>query len=134
MWEKIEPSDRWKTAATGNEYGLVPETAGLQRPLGMIRRGQRCEDTKEELTRVPLQAIVLADSFATLFRHITLERPKVLLPLVNAPMIEYTLAWLESAGVEEVFVFCCAHSKLVTDNLQNSDWLNNTNLIDDRAV
>lgn len=35
------------------------------------------EDADEELTRIPLQAILLADSFATLFRPITLERPKV---------------------------------------------------------
>lgn len=47
---------------------------------------------------------------------------KVLLPLVNIPMIEYTLAWLESAGVEEVFVFCCAHAKQVTSYLENSQW------------
>ncbi|XP_042024310.1 translation initiation factor eIF-2B subunit epsilon-like isoform X1 [Salvia splendens] len=88
------------------------------------RGGAAGEDAGEELSRDPLQAILLADSFATLFRPITLERPKVLLPLVNAPMIEYTLAWLESAGVEEVFVFCCAHSKQVIEYLENSNWLN----------
>ncbi|XP_075492347.1 uncharacterized protein LOC142530397 [Primulina tabacum] len=86
------------------------------------------EDAEDELTRVPLQAILLADSFATLFRPITLERPKVLLPLVNAPMIDYTLAWLESAGVEEVFVFCCAHSKQVIQYLENSKWLDKPNI------
>ncbi|PIN21051.1 Translation initiation factor 2B, epsilon subunit (eIF-2Bepsilon/GCD6) [Handroanthus impetiginosus] len=89
--------------------------------------GMGGEDAEEELTRVPLQAILLADSFATLFRPITLERPKVLLPLVNAPMIDYTLAWLESAGVDEVFVFCCAHSKQVIDYLENSKWFGQPN-------
>ncbi|KAH7669778.1 translation initiation factor eIF-2B subunit epsilon protein [Dioscorea alata] len=79
-------------------------------------------DDPEELARVPLQAVLLADSFATKFRPITLERPKVLLPLVNVPMIEYTLAWLESVGVEEVFVFCCAHSNQVKDYLNKSQW------------
>lgn len=39
--------------------------------------GAAAEDAVEELTRVPLQAILLADSFATKFRPITLERPKV---------------------------------------------------------
>ncbi|XP_058206789.1 uncharacterized protein LOC131320191 [Rhododendron vialii] len=85
------------------------------------------EDTVEELARVPLQAILLADSFAQRFRPITLERPKVLLPLANIPMIDYTLAWLESAGVEEVFVFCCAHSGQVIDYLTNSKWFNQPN-------
>ena len=35
------------------------------------------------------------------FRPMTVERPKVLLPLVNAPMINYTLEWLVSSGVDE---------------------------------
>lgn len=51
----------------------------------------------------------------------------MLLPLVNVPMINYTLAWLESAGVEEVFVFCCAHSRQVIDYLENSEWLSQPN-------
>ncbi|KAJ7973419.1 Translation initiation factor eIF-2B subunit epsilon [Quillaja saponaria] len=96
--------------------------------MGAQRKGAtRVSEDPEELTRVPLQAILLADSFTTKFRPITLERPKVLLPLVNVPMINYTLAWLESAGVEEVFVFCCAHSKQVIDYLEKSEWLSQPN-------
>ncbi|KAI9084829.1 hypothetical protein K1719_033235 [Acacia pycnantha] len=91
------------------------------------KSGVKVSEEAEELTRVPLQAILLADSFTTKFRPITLERPKVLLPLVNVPMIDYTLAWLESAGVEEVFVFCCAHSKQVTSYLKKSEWLSQPN-------
>jgi translation initiation factor eIF-2B subunit epsilon len=56
------------------------------------------------------------------FRPITLERPKVLLPLVNVPMIEYTLEFLASNGVEEVFVFCCAHAEQITSYIENSSW------------
>ncbi|KAK9292183.1 hypothetical protein L1049_020143 [Liquidambar formosana] len=96
--------------------------------MGAQRKvGTRVSEDQEDLARVPLQAILLADSFATKFRPITLERPKVLLPLVNGPMIDYTLAWLESAGVEEVFVFCCAHSKQVIDYLENSQWTSQPN-------
>ncbi|KAG9445788.1 hypothetical protein H6P81_011916 [Aristolochia fimbriata] len=87
------------------------------------KRASKVSEDPEELVHVPLQAILLADSFAQKFRPITLERPKVLLPLVNVPMIDYTLAWLESAGVEEVFVFCCAHAKQVIDHLEKSQWL-----------
>ncbi|XP_048433086.1 translation initiation factor eIF-2B subunit epsilon isoform X2 [Pyrus x bretschneideri] len=91
--------------------------------MGAQKKGaSRVSEDPEELAHVPLQAILLADSFTTKFRPITLERPKVLLPLVNVPMINYTLAWLESAGVEEVFVFCCAHSKQVIDYLESSEW------------
>ncbi|XP_050367025.1 uncharacterized protein LOC126785390 [Argentina anserina] len=92
--------------------------------MGAQKKGaSRASEDPVELAHVPLQAILLADSFTTKFRPITLERPKVLLPLVNAPMISYTLAWLESAGVEEVFVFCCAHSKQIISYLQNSEWI-----------
>ena len=35
---------------------------------------------------------------------------QALFPLVNVPMIEYTLEFLASGGVEEVFVFCSSHS------------------------
>lgn len=49
-----------------------------------------------------LQAVLLADSFTQRFRPITIERPKVLLPLVNVPMIEYTLEWLAINHVQEV--------------------------------
>lgn len=48
------------------------------------RGGTAGEDAEEELSRVPLQAILLADSFATLFRPITLERPKVTIYLEKA--------------------------------------------------
>ncbi|XP_078152649.1 trimeric LpxA-like enzyme [Carex rostrata] len=79
-------------------------------------------DDPEELTRTPLQAILLADTFNLKFRPITLERPKVLLPLVNTPMIDYTLAWLESVGAEEVFLFCCAHAEQVKEYISKSHW------------
>ncbi|XP_076881218.1 uncharacterized protein LOC143529278 [Bidens hawaiensis] len=87
------------------------------------KKGGKPEDAVE-MPHVPLKAILLADSFTTKFRPITLERPKVLLPIVNTPMIDYTLAWLESANVEEVFVFCCSHSKQIIDYLNKSKWVN----------
>ena len=48
--------------------------------------------------------------------------PQVLLPLVNVPMIDYTLSWLETSGVEEVFVFCCAHAQQVKEHLEDAGW------------
>ncbi|KAI9186794.1 hypothetical protein LWI28_020940 [Acer negundo] len=98
--------------------------------MGAQKKGAtRVSEDADALARQPLQAVLLADSFATKFRPITLERPKVLLPLVNVPMINYTLAWLESAGVEEVFVFCCAHSRQVIDYLENSEWYSQPNFL-----
>ena len=68
-----------------------------------------------------LQAVVLADSFAENFRPITFERPKMLLPLVNVPMIEYTLEFLAAGGVQEVFVFCCSHSEEVQRYIRETE-------------
>ena len=43
------------------------------------------------------------------FLPVTLEKPKMLLPLVNIPMMEYTLEWLAASEVEEV----CTNQPLV---------------------
>ncbi|TMW64476.1 hypothetical protein Poli38472_011356 [Pythium oligandrum] len=64
------------------------------------------EDVRRD---TPLQAIVFADSFTETFRPITLTMPKVLLPLANVPMLEYTLEFLVSSGVQEVILFCTHH-------------------------
>lgn len=74
-------------------------------------------EAKETLT-----AVLLADSFTQKLRPITVERPKVLLPLVNAPMLDYTLHWLAANDVDEVFVFCCAHAEQIEQHLQESGW------------
>lgn len=92
-----------------------------------VKKSGKAAEVADDETPVPLQAILLADSFAQKFRPITLERPKVLLPLINIPMIDYTLEWLASAGVEEVFVFCCAHAKQIINYLSNSAWLSQPN-------
>lgn len=52
---------------------------------------------------------------------------QVLLPLVNVPLIDYTLEWLASAGVEECFVFCCAHANQITSHLTKSKWRSQPN-------
>ena len=41
-----------------------------------------------------------------------------LLPLVNTPLIEYTLQFLANSGVEEVFVYCGAHTNQIEEYLQ----------------
>ncbi|CAM9714743.1 unnamed protein product [Ascophyllum nodosum] len=76
------------------------------------------EDEQEQ----KLQAILLADSFNTNFRPISSDMPKVLCPLVNVPMIDYTLEFLARNDVKEVFVFCVSHAKQLEDYLQSSKW------------
>ncbi|CAB1104374.1 unnamed protein product [Ectocarpus sp. CCAP 1310/34] len=69
-----------------------------------------------------LQAILLADSFNTNFRPISSDMPKVLCPLVNVPMIDYTMEFLARNDVREVFVFCVSHAKQLEEYLQSSTW------------
>ncbi|KAI3867156.1 hypothetical protein MKX03_021014 [Papaver bracteatum] len=88
------------------------------------RDAKKYADDQE--SHAPLQAILLANTTfeENNFQPITKERPKVLLPLVNTS-IDHSLAWLKSAGVEQVFVVVCdngAHSKQITDYIAISEW------------
>jgi translation initiation factor eIF-2B subunit epsilon len=64
------------------------------------------DDVTSTKREQPLQAILLADSFTNSFRPLSLDRPKVLSPLNNVPMINYALDFLSGAGAEQVFVVC----------------------------
>lgn len=49
-----------------------------------------------------MRGIVIAGGFGTRLRPLTLTRPKPLMPLVNAPLLEYQLTYLKAAGISEV--------------------------------
>jgi len=72
-------------------------------------------------TATVLQAVVLADSFSQQFRPVTYQMPKVLMPVANVPLIEYTLEFLAGGGVQEVFIFCCAHAAEVERYIRESE-------------
>ncbi|ODQ64868.1 translation initiation factor eIF-2B epsilon subunit [Nadsonia fulvescens var. elongata DSM 6958] len=74
----------------------------------------------EEETK--FQAVVLTDSYQNRFRPMTLDKPRCLLPLVNAPLIEYTLEFLATAGVDEVYIVCCSHGDQIEDYIRESKW------------
>ncbi|KAL2151594.1 hypothetical protein VTH82DRAFT_6692 [Thermothelomyces myriococcoides] len=74
----------------------------------------------DEKTEDVLQAVILADSFQDRFKPFTLETPRCLLPLVNVPVIDYTLEFLASNGVQEVFIYCGAHSQDIERYIHDS--------------
>jgi translation initiation factor eIF-2B subunit epsilon len=78
--------------------------------------GKKDIDDGEEL----LQAILLADSFRKRMTPITYTTPKSLLPLVNVPILEYTLELLVSAGVKELFIVCCCHAEKIQEYVEKS--------------
>ncbi|KAF4470844.1 translation initiation factor eif-2b subunit epsilon [Fusarium albosuccineum] len=69
-----------------------------------------------------LQAVILADSFQDRYKPFTTEKPRCLLPLANTPLIEYTLEFLAMNGVNEVYIYCGAHTDQVEDYVSRSRW------------
>ncbi|TIB31051.1 hypothetical protein E3P84_03074 [Wallemia ichthyophaga] len=67
-----------------------------------------------------LQAVVFADSFNSRFKPFTATKPRCLLPLVNVPMLAWTLESLAAAGIGHVFLFTCTHADQIKEWLRNS--------------
>ena len=73
-----------------------------------------------------IQAVLIADSFNYRFLPISLEQPRALLPLVNTPLIDYTLEFLVKNGVEEIFVYCKAHADMIRQHIDKSHYSKST--------
>ncbi|KAJ3504968.1 hypothetical protein NMY22_g17742 [Coprinellus aureogranulatus] len=69
-----------------------------------------------------LQAVVLADSWNKRFRPLTTKKPRCLLPVCNAPLLDWTFESLALAGVQEVFVICRSYSEQIKEAIKNSKW------------
>jgi len=71
--------------------------------------------------REVLQAVLLADSFTSTFRPITLSpsTPRVLCPLNNVSLLDYSIEWLAGAGVEELIVVCVSGHAAVSAHIEN---------------
>jgi len=93
-----------------------------KQPKASATRSKTADDSKED----PLQAVIVADTFETKFAPLTLERPRCLLPLANTPLIEYTLQYLASSGVQEVFLYAGAHAEQVEAYINASVWTSPT--------
>ncbi|KAK0503156.1 nucleotide-diphospho-sugar transferase [Armillaria luteobubalina] len=69
-----------------------------------------------------LQAVVLADSFNKRFKPLTTRKPRCLLPVCNAPLLDWTFESLALAGVQEIFVMCRSHAEQVKAAIAESRW------------
>ncbi|CAG2161273.1 unnamed protein product [Oppiella nova] len=69
-----------------------------------------------------IQAVIIADSFTARFAPITHFKPRVLLPLVNRPLLEYTLEFLSNAGIDETFIFSCSHWQQIKQFVSESQF------------
>lgn len=77
---------------------------------------------KVEQSEELLQAVIISDSYNSRFKPLTENIPRCLLPLANTPLIEYTLEFLASSGVKQVFIFVCVHADQIRDYIRNSKW------------
>eukprot|EP01038_Epipyxis_sp_PR26KG_P007435 gene7435-10131_t len=104
---------------TAGQQGGNFQKGGKQTKQSKQSNNDGHEDDKRDQK---LQAILLADSFTKSFRPISAEGPKVLLPLVNIPMLEYSLEFLTQNGVEEIFVFCVWYADMIESYIKKSKW------------
>lgn len=58
----------------------------------------------------------------------SLDVPRALMPLVNIPLLEYTLELLASNGVTLAHLFCCAHAEAIKKYIERSRWRNDSGL------
>lgn len=91
--------------------------------------GGAAGDLKQEDQQKPWQGVVLADSFLDppRFRPLTLEVPKVLMPLANVPMLEYALELLARNGITDIIIFATAHADLLADYMRQTRWFQRVN-------
>ncbi|XP_078420488.1 translation initiation factor eIF2B subunit epsilon [Cetorhinus maximus] len=82
--------------------------------------GRGTEGEAEQV--VPLQAVLVADSFNRRFFPITKDQPRALLPLANVAMIDYSLEFLTETGVQETYIFCCWMAQKIKEHIQKSKW------------
>ncbi|PVU98520.1 hypothetical protein BB559_001490 [Furculomyces boomerangus] len=69
-----------------------------------------------------LQAVIIAEAFNDLFKPLTMEKPRCLLPLCNYPMLEYILEFLLFSNVQEVFIYCRSHPDQIKQYINESKW------------
>ncbi|KAF8742368.1 hypothetical protein AX14_004922 [Amanita brunnescens Koide BX004] len=69
-----------------------------------------------------LQAVVLADSFNKRFRPLSTQKPRCLLPVCNAQLLDWTFESLALAGVQDVFVVCRSHAEQIKRAIKDSKW------------
>ncbi|XP_011643925.1 translation initiation factor eIF-2B subunit epsilon [Pogonomyrmex barbatus] len=56
-----------------------------------------------------LQAVILADDFTERLTPAQDLFPSILIPVINIPLLDYTIATLKKSRVQEVFLYCSSH-------------------------
>lgn len=78
--------------------------------------------TEEIKERDELTAVIIADSFTRSFWPITNDLPKVLMPLCNIPLLEYTLELVIRNNIKKVILFLSSQSPKVLEYIQTQKY------------
>ena len=70
-----------------------------------------------------LQALIICDSFSNEFGAPADRLPEILFPICNAPLLHYSLEFLVSQPVSQIFVISCNRSDLVSQYIQFVNFL-----------
>ncbi|KAJ1921737.1 translation initiation factor eIF-2B epsilon subunit, GEF [Mycoemilia scoparia] len=71
-----------------------------------------------EKAKEVIQAVVIVESFDEYFQPLSYNIPRCLLPICNVPMLEYTLEFMATSGVQEVYLFCKSHMEKIKEYLK----------------
>ena len=66
-----------------------------------------------------LQAILFADDFTTRLSPVENIVPSMLLPILNAPLLNYLIETLVTSRVQEVFLYCSNHVDLLKNYIKS---------------
>jgi NDP-sugar pyrophosphorylase family protein len=66
-----------------------------------------------------MKAMILAAGLGTRLLPLTLKTPKVLVPIANRPVIDWTIDYLKSFGVQEIVVNSHHHCNIVSKHLNH---------------
>lgn len=66
-----------------------------------------------------MKALILAAGQGTRLRRLTAHRPKPMLPLRSIPLLQHTITWLRSHGVEEMWINLHYHPEQIAGYFGN---------------
>eukprot|EP01064_Diplonema_japonicum_P031838 TRINITY_DN5826_c1_g1_i1.p1 TRINITY_DN5826_c1_g1~~TRINITY_DN5826_c1_g1_i1.p1 ORF type:complete len:753 (+),score=208.41 TRINITY_DN5826_c1_g1_i1:37-2295(+) len=77
---------------------------------------------EKEKEMMDLNAVIMADSFTEDFKPVTLEGPRTMMPVAGIVLLDYTIEFLISNGIEQIYVMSCAHSDIISKHITEGRW------------
>ncbi|XP_016904320.1 translation initiation factor eIF-2B subunit epsilon [Apis cerana] len=69
-----------------------------------------------------VQAVVLADDFLTNLTPVQNIFPRILMPIINIPLLDYLVETLIKSRVQELFLYCSKYVDLIKKYIKHKNW------------